>query len=64
MKKRIASFVTLLLCLSLLTAFPVAHAEEIDPDFLPEEAIQQETVALEENLIPAVHAPQLEEVND
>lgn len=64
MKKLISIIASLLVCVSILSAFPVVYADEIDTTVPPVETTQQETTPPEEEALPAIWDPQSEEVND
>lgn len=64
MKKLISLLASLLICVSILSAFPVVYADEIDTTVEPAETTQQETTPLEDVALPAIWDPQPDEVND
>lgn len=55
---------SLLICITIFSAFPVVYADEIDTTVPPEETTYQETVPSEEEVVPAFWNPQPDEVND
>lgn len=64
MKKLISIIASLLVCVSILSVFPVVYADEIDTTIRPEETTQQETTPAEDDALPAIWDPQSEEVKD
>lgn len=64
MKKLISIIASLLICVTIFSAFPVVYADEINTTVPPEETTYQETVPPEEKAAPAFWSPQPDEVND
>lgn len=64
MKKLISIIASLLICVTIFSAFPVVYADEIDTTVPPEETTYQETIPPIEGTVPAFWNPQPDEVND
>lgn len=63
MKKLTLFLASLLICVSILSSFPVVYADEIGTTVPPEETTQQETTPPEDEALPLSWNPQPDEVN-
>lgn len=63
MKKLTLLIASLSISVSILSAFPMVHADEIDTTVPLEETTQQETTPPEDEVLPLSWNPQPDEVN-